>query len=68
MKLGTCYYPEHWPPELWASDAQRMAEAGLSLVRIDYFAREKILKPSGLGGGGCVSLSYGFPLGGFGSC
>jgi beta-galactosidase len=23
--LGTCYYPEHWPEEIWAEDAARMA-------------------------------------------
>ena len=31
--LGVCYYPEHWPEELWAQDAARMAEAGLTWVR-----------------------------------
>jgi beta-galactosidase len=25
--LGTCYYPEHWPEEIWAEDAARMASA-----------------------------------------
>lgn len=40
--LGTCYYPEHWPQELWASDAQRMAEAGLTWVRIGEFAWGRI--------------------------
>ncbi len=33
MKLGTCYYPEHWPENLWAEDALRMVETGLYLVR-----------------------------------
>ena len=28
--LGVCYYPEHWPKNLWKEDAKRMAEAGLS--------------------------------------
>ena len=36
--LGVCYYPEHWPEDIWATDAQRMAEAGLSWVRIGEFA------------------------------
>lgn len=36
--LGVCYYPEHWPEEIWAEDARRMAEAGLTWVRIGEFA------------------------------
>lgn len=36
--LGTCYYPEHWPREIWIEDAQRMADAGLTWVRIGEFA------------------------------
>jgi beta-galactosidase len=36
--LGVCYYPEHWPEEVWAEDAARMAEAGLAWVRIGEFA------------------------------
>ncbi|MGB7268978.1 MAG: beta-galactosidase [Albidovulum sp.] len=36
--LGTCYYPEHWPREVWAKDAGRMVDAGLTLVRIGEFA------------------------------
>jgi beta-galactosidase len=38
MRLGCCYYPEHWPEEMWADDARRMAEMGLSRVRIGEFA------------------------------
>ena len=38
MKLGVCYYPEHWPQQMWHRDAQRMAELGLSYVRIGEFA------------------------------
>ena len=41
-KLGVCYYPEHWPETLWAEDARRMAEAGLSTVRIGEFAWSRI--------------------------
>ncbi|MDP6967517.1 MAG: beta-galactosidase [Gammaproteobacteria bacterium] len=37
-QLGTCYYPEHWPREQWQQDAQRMAELGLSWVRIGEFS------------------------------
>lgn len=40
--LGVCYYPEHWPEERWAEDARRMAEAGLSWVRIGEFAWSRI--------------------------
>ncbi|HSI47378.1 MAG TPA: beta-galactosidase [Ideonella sp.] len=38
MKLGVCYYPEQWDESLWPSDARRMAELGLSTVRIAEFA------------------------------
>lgn len=38
MKFGVCYYPEHWPPEQWATDAQMMRDAGLETVRIAEFA------------------------------
>ena len=40
--LGVCYYPEHWPKNFWEEDAKRMAEAGLSWVRIGEFAWSKI--------------------------
>ena len=36
--LGVCYYPEHWPEDIWAEDARRMAETGLTWVRIGEFA------------------------------
>jgi len=42
MKLGTCYYPEHWPEAWWADDARRMAETGLKQVRIGEFAWSRI--------------------------
>ncbi|WP_240310939.1 beta-galactosidase [Altererythrobacter sp. ZODW24] len=42
MRLGVCYYPEHWPEERWAIDAARMAEIGLSRVRIGEFAWSRI--------------------------
>ena len=42
MRLGTCYYPEHWPEDWWADDARRMAEMGLSRVRIGEFAWSRI--------------------------
>ncbi|MEM9224828.1 MAG: beta-galactosidase, partial [Pseudomonadota bacterium] len=37
-RLGICYYPEHWPRSMWADDAKRMADAGISVVRIGEFA------------------------------
>ena len=40
--LGTCYYPEHWPEAMWADDAGRMAELGLSWVRVGEFAWSRI--------------------------
>ena len=36
--LGVCYYPEHWPEQQWGEDAARMAEIGLTWVRIGEFA------------------------------
>ena len=48
MKLGCCYYPEHWPEAMWAEDAQRMAAMGLSLVRIGEFAWSRIEPEPGL--------------------
>lgn len=38
IRLGAAYYPEQWPRERWAVDAQLMAGAGLSLVRMGEFA------------------------------
>lgn len=40
--MGTCYYPEHWSEELWASDLERMKEAGIRVIRIAEFAWSKI--------------------------
>ena len=38
LQLGVCYYPEHWPEELWADDFRRMRELGFSVIRIAEFA------------------------------
>lgn len=38
MHLGVCYYPEHWPENKWEGDARRMAEMGITRVRIAEFA------------------------------
>ncbi len=43
--LGVCYYPEHWPEDMWALDAKRMVAAGLTWVRIGEFAWSR-LEPS----------------------
>jgi beta-galactosidase len=40
--LGVCYYPEHWPEEMWAEDARRMGELGLTYVRIGEFAWSRL--------------------------
>ena len=29
FQIGTDYYPEHWPRERWAVDAQLMRELGI---------------------------------------
>jgi beta-galactosidase len=42
MKLGVCYYPEHWPQSMWADDAARMADIGIKQVRIGEFAWSRI--------------------------
>ncbi len=36
--VGTCYYPEHWPREIWQSDLRRMKAAGITVIRIAEFA------------------------------
>jgi beta-galactosidase len=38
ITLGVCYYPEHWPEELWDDDYRRMKELGFSIVRMGEFA------------------------------
>lgn len=38
---GCAYYPEHWPRDRWAYDADLMREAGLSVVRVGEFAWDK---------------------------
>ncbi len=40
--LGACYYPEHWPRELWVKDAALMVQTGLQWVRIGEFAWSRI--------------------------
>ncbi|MDJ0612523.1 MAG: beta-galactosidase, partial [Rhizobiaceae bacterium] len=41
-ELGVCYYPEHWPRDIWERDAQQMVNIGLSWVRIGEFGWSRI--------------------------
>ena len=38
LTLGVCYYPEHWPEDLWEDDLKRMRQHGIEVVRIADFA------------------------------
>ncbi|MCF2650151.1 beta-galactosidase [Niallia circulans] len=38
LTLGVCYYPEHWPEELWEDDFQRMKDLGFTYDRMGEFA------------------------------
>ena len=40
--IGVCYYPEHWPEAQWQDDARRMAELGITYVRIGEFAWSRL--------------------------
>ena len=42
MTVGTCYYPEHCPENLWESDLDRMLSVGISTIRIAEFAWSKV--------------------------
>jgi beta-galactosidase len=42
MRLGVCYYPEHWPQAWWAEDARQMVELGIRQVRIGEFAWSRL--------------------------
>lgn len=42
MKIGVCYYPEHWPEERWEQDARHMREIGISIVRVGEFAWQQL--------------------------
>ncbi|MEM1134007.1 MAG: beta-galactosidase, partial [Pseudomonadota bacterium] len=42
MALGICYYPEHWPEDMWATDFARMKALGIQQVRIGEFAWSRI--------------------------
>lgn len=38
LRLGVCYYPEHWPERMWEDDFRRMREMNLSVIRVGEFA------------------------------
>ena len=38
FSLGVCYYPEHWPEDLWRDDFRRMRDLGFSVIRVAEFA------------------------------
>ena len=42
MRIGVAYYPEHWPKERWAADAEHMRETGIDVVRLAEFAWAKM--------------------------
>jgi beta-galactosidase len=48
MQFGVCYYPEQWPRSMWADDARRMAELGITHVRIAEFAWGKMEPRAGV--------------------
>ncbi|MBX2886850.1 MAG: beta-galactosidase, partial [Granulosicoccus sp.] len=48
MKIGVCYYPEHWPEEDWAIDASKMVALGINVVRIGEFAWSRIEPTDGV--------------------
>ncbi|WP_430230776.1 beta-galactosidase [Paraburkholderia tropica] len=45
MRLGVCYYPEHWQEAMWKDDAARMKALGIEQVRIAEFAWSR-MEPS----------------------
>jgi beta-galactosidase len=48
IKLGVCYYPEHWDRGLWKDDLRRMKDAGLKVMRIAEFAWSKFEPSEGV--------------------
>ena len=38
MRLGVCYYPEHWPEEWWADDARRSRQCARKRVVVAVLA------------------------------
>ncbi|WP_233888635.1 beta-galactosidase [Paraburkholderia flagellata] len=48
MQIGVCYYPEQWPRTMWADDARRMVELGITHVRIGEFAWSRMEPRAGV--------------------
>ncbi len=48
LKLGVCYYPEHWDKSLWEDDMKRMKEVGIHTIRIAEFAWSIFEKQEGV--------------------
>ena len=42
LVMGTCYYPEHWPKEMWREDLLRMLECGIEVIRVAEFSWSKV--------------------------
>lgn len=42
MRLGVCYYPEHWPEAWWPEDARQMVALGIRQVRIGEFCWARV--------------------------
>lgn len=38
LKMGVCYYPEHWSEALWEDDFRRMKEMNITVIRMAEFA------------------------------
>ena len=47
MKLGVCYYPEHWPQSRWQADVDAMVEIGIEYVRIGEFSWSRLEPTAG---------------------
>ena len=47
MRLGTCYFPEHWDPSEHQRDVDLMVQARLDIVRMGEFAWSRIERESG---------------------
>jgi beta-galactosidase len=48
LTIGVCYYPEHWPEQLWEDDLRRMREYGIEVIRIAEFAWNKFEPQEGI--------------------
>jgi len=42
LRLGSAWYPEHWPEERWAEDLRLMKAAGMNVTRIAEFAWSRL--------------------------